>query len=91
MPYGMIISTWRMPVFFRDHEPVIYRAPSCNEGGFSYYITKKLSFTKAEDVEKRAVQAIKKEKNPDLSLARRLSYAGEADGTAGASGTNGKG
>lgn len=48
--------------FFRDHEPVIYPAPSCNEGGSSYYITKKLSFTKLEDVEKRAVQAIKKKK-----------------------------
>jgi len=48
--------------FFRDHEPVIYRVPACcDEGGF-YYKEKKLSFTKLEDVEKRAEQAAKKGK-----------------------------
>lgn len=48
--------------FFRDHEPVMYGVPQCNEGGHFYYLEKKQSFTKIEDVAKRAVQAIKKKK-----------------------------
>lgn len=48
--------------FFRDHEPVIYKIPACCEGDHFYYREKKLSFTKMEDVEKRALQAVKKGK-----------------------------
>lgn len=47
---------------FRDHEPVIYKVPACNDGDHFYYKEKKLSFTKQEDVAKRCKQAIKKEK-----------------------------
>ena len=49
--------------FFRDHEPVLYKAPPCSEGNLFYYLVKKQSFSKTEDVEKRALQAIKKKKN----------------------------
>ena len=45
---------------FRDHEPLLYPAPVCNEGGHCYYKEKKLSFTKIEDVYKRSLQAAKK-------------------------------
>ena len=48
--------------FFRDHEPVIYGAPECGDGDHFYYREKKLSFTKLEDVSKRAVQAARKGK-----------------------------
>lgn len=48
--------------FFRDHEPVLYTAPVCEDGGSFYYKEKKLSFTKLEDVAKRAEQAAKKKK-----------------------------
>lgn len=48
--------------FFRDHEPVIYEIPLCNDKEYSYYKDKKLSFTKMDDVSKRAVQAIRKGK-----------------------------
>lgn len=47
---------------FRDHEPVIWRIPACGDGDHSYYREKKLSFTKTEEVEKRAAQAAKKGK-----------------------------
>lgn len=47
---------------FRDHEPVIWKVPECSDGAHSYYQEKKLSFTKMEDVQKRAMQAAKKEK-----------------------------
>ena len=46
--------------FFRDHEPVIYPVPACSEGGHCYYREKKLSFTKMEDISKRALQAMRK-------------------------------
>ena len=46
----------------RDHEPVIWRTPACEDGDHSYYREKKLSFTKYEDVRKRAAQAVKKGK-----------------------------
>lgn len=46
--------------FFRDHEPVIYAVPLCAEGNHFYYMEKKLSFTKLEDLKKRATQAMKK-------------------------------
>ena len=45
---------------FRDHEPLLYPAPACNEGGRYYYKEKELSFTKIEDVYKRSLQAAKK-------------------------------
>lgn len=48
--------------FFRDHEPVMYSAPRCEDGDHFYYREKKLSFTKMEEVSKRAVQAAKKGK-----------------------------
>lgn len=47
---------------FRDHEPVIYEIPPCMDGTHFYYREKKLSFTKTEDVGKRALQAIRKDK-----------------------------
>lgn len=47
---------------FRDHEPIIYAAPQCSDGEHFYYKEKKLSFTKAEDVSKRALQAVRKNK-----------------------------
>ncbi len=47
---------------FKDHEPVIYKVPACNDGDHSYYKEKKLSFTKFEEVAKRCQQAIKKGK-----------------------------
>lgn len=48
--------------FFRDHEPAIYEIPPCADGEFFYYRQKKLSFTKQEDISKRALQAAKKGK-----------------------------
>ena len=45
---------------FRDHEPLIAPAPACPDGSHSYYREKKLSFTKTEDVFKRALQAARK-------------------------------
>lgn len=50
------------PQFFRDHEPVLYGAPACEDGDRFYYREKKLSFTKKEEVEKRAGQAVRKKK-----------------------------
>lgn len=47
---------------FRDHEPIIWRAPKCEDGDHTYYREKKISFTKYEDVRKRAMQAVKKGK-----------------------------
>lgn len=45
---------------FRDHEPLIAPAPTCNDHEHFYYKEKKLSFTKAEEVYKRALQSAKK-------------------------------
>ena len=47
---------------FRDHEPVIWKVPDCTVSDGFYYRVKKLSFTKIEEVEKRALQAAKKGK-----------------------------
>ena len=44
----------------RDHEPVIWKIPECSDGDRFYYKAKKLSFTRMEDVSKRAAQAVKK-------------------------------
>ena len=45
---------------FRDHEPVIWKVPACTTSDGFYYRVKKLSFTKIEEVENRALQAAKK-------------------------------
>ena len=47
---------------FRDHEPLVWPVPACTNGDHSYYRQKKLSFTRIEDVQKRAGQAVKKGK-----------------------------
>lgn len=47
---------------FRDHEPVIWKVPVCENGDHFYYKEKKVSFTKYEDVRKRSAQAVKKGK-----------------------------
>ncbi len=47
---------------FRDHELVIWNIPACPDGDHTQYREKKLSFTKYEDVQKRAAQAVKKGK-----------------------------
>ena len=46
---------------FRDHEPVIYPIPACTRGDRFYYRENKLSFTKIEDVCKRAQMPIRKD------------------------------
>ena len=48
---------------FRDHEPVIWKIPACADGEHFYYKEKKISFTKVEEVKKRALQAAKKGKS----------------------------
>ena len=45
---------------FRDHEPVIYPIPACSCNDRFYYRENKLSFTKIEDVCKRAQMPIRK-------------------------------
>lgn len=45
---------------FRDHEPVLFHTPRCDDGDHFYYREKKLSFTRMEEVEKRALKAIRK-------------------------------
>ena len=45
---------------FRDHEPVLHRLPACSSNDQFYYLQRKLSFTKTEDVRKRSLQAAKK-------------------------------
>lgn len=57
---------------FRDHEPVIWKTPACEDGEHFYYKEKKLSFTKMEDVRKRSAQAVKKGK--ELLFHWRGSY-----------------
>lgn len=47
---------------FRDHQPLVWKVPACEDGDHFYYKEKKLSFTKMEDVRKRAMQAVKKGK-----------------------------
>jgi len=47
---------------FKDHEPLVWKVPACTDGDHFYYKEKKLVFTKYEDVRKRALQAVKKEK-----------------------------
>jgi hypothetical protein len=47
---------------FRDHEPLMYDAPSCSDDSHIYYKEKKMAFTKMEDIGKRTIQAIRKKK-----------------------------
>ena len=47
---------------FRDHEALLYPAPACADGTQGYYRVHKCSFTRLEEVEKRAVQAVRKGK-----------------------------
>lgn len=47
---------------FRDHEKLLMPAPACTDGNHFYYKEKKLSFTRQEDVYKRALQTAKKGK-----------------------------
>lgn len=47
---------------FKDHEPVITPVPECSDHSHFYYLDKKMSFTKMEDVAKRSAQAVKKGK-----------------------------
>ena len=47
---------------FKDHEPVVYKIPACTDGDHTYYREKKLSWTRYEEVRKRAAQAVKKGK-----------------------------
>ena len=46
----------------RDHQPLLYPMPPCGAGDGGYYRQKKLSFTKLEEVENRARQAVRKKK-----------------------------
>ncbi|MBU5434200.1 transglutaminase domain-containing protein [Pseudoflavonifractor sp. MSJ-37] len=57
---------------FRDHQPVVWPVPSCIDGDHTWYREKKLSFTRPEDVAKRATQAIRKKK--DLTFHWRGGY-----------------
>ncbi len=47
---------------FRDHEPVMTNVPACADGNHFYYLEKKMSFTKIDVLEKRVIQAAKKDK-----------------------------
>lgn len=47
---------------FRDHEPVIWKAPFCVDGDHFYYKEKKLSWTTRDEVRNRSRQAAKKGK-----------------------------
>lgn len=47
--------------FFRDHQPVLYPVPACVSSDRFYYRENKLSFTKLEDVCKRAQMFIRKD------------------------------
>ena len=46
---------------FRDHQPVAYPVPACGKSDQFYYRAAKLSFTKMEDVVKRAQMSIRKD------------------------------
>ncbi len=45
---------------FRDHQPVVYPIPSCPDNSRFFYRENKLSFTKAEEVCKRAQMPLRK-------------------------------
>lgn len=46
---------------FRDHQPAVYPLPVCSNGERFYYREQKLSFTKVEDVGKRAQMFVRKD------------------------------
>ncbi len=46
---------------FRDHQPLLYPAPACTDPGAFFYRAQKLSFTRVEDVVKRAGMSIRKD------------------------------
>lgn len=47
---------------FRDHEPVIWKMPSCDDNDHFYYKEKKISWTTLDEVKNRSRQAAKKGK-----------------------------
>ena len=47
---------------FRDHEPVIWKVPACNDNDQFYYKEKKISWTTMDEVRNRTKQAVKKGK-----------------------------
>ncbi len=47
---------------FRDHEPIIWKVPACNDNDRFYYKEKKVSWTTMEEVRNRTKQAVKKGK-----------------------------
>jgi len=47
---------------FRDHEPVIWKVPTCGDNDNFFYKAKKLSWTTLEEVQNRTRQAVKKGK-----------------------------
>ena len=46
---------------FRDHQPAMYPIPACTKGDRFYYREAKLSFTKTEEVAKRAQMFVRKD------------------------------
>ena len=58
---------------FRDHEPIMTDHVPCTDGSHFYYLEKKLSFTKQEEVKKASGTGCQKEKAIFISLAWRLS------------------
>lgn len=48
---------------FRDHEPLIWKAPACTDNDHFYYKEKKISWTTADEVRNRTKQAVKKGRN----------------------------
>lgn len=47
---------------FRDHEPVIWKIPTCDDADHFYYKEKKVSWTTTDEVRNRTRQAVKKGK-----------------------------
>lgn len=47
---------------FRDHEPVIWKVPACDDNDHFYYKEKKISWTTMDEVRNRTKQAVKKGK-----------------------------
>ncbi len=45
---------------FRDHEPLIWKAPECSDNGHFYYKENKVSWTTADEVRNRTKQAVRK-------------------------------
>lgn len=47
---------------YRDHEPVIWKVPACEDNDHFYYKEKKVSWTTVDEVRNRTKQAVKKGK-----------------------------